>query len=160
MNDLSHLTDEELKEYFSLYKGMIKESGRAEGVKINTFDLKFAYHIVRLLSECEQIFKEGDLDLQEKGRREHMKAIRRGEISEAEIREWASNKEKQLEELYHKSTLPDAPDRKAIRDLLLKCLEHHYGSLDKYIQQPDWSVAALKEIKSVLEKYQVNLYSA
>ncbi len=123
------------------------------------YDVKYMYNVVRALSECEQIFREGDLDLQEKGRREHMKAIRRGEVPEADIIQWASDKEKQLEELYHTSNLPDEPDRKVIRSLLLNCLEHHYGSLDKYLQSPDWSILALKEIGNVLEKYQMNLYN-
>lgn len=117
------------------------------------FDVKFAYHIVRLLSEVEQILAEGDLDLREKGRREHMKAIRRGEVSETEIRSWASAKEHQLEDLYHKSTLRHSPDEPKIRQLLLDCLEHHYGSLEKCIVNPDEAVQALKEIQEVLEKH-------
>ena len=43
---------------------MICESKRNEGIKQNQMDTKFAYHIVRLLDECEQILMEGDIDLQ------------------------------------------------------------------------------------------------
>lgn len=117
------------------------------------FDVKFAYHVVRLLSEVEQILAEGDLDLQEKGRREHMKAIRRGDVSEAEIREWASQKEKQLEQLYHDSKLPYGPDEEKIKTLLLNCLEHHYGSLDKCLVRPDEALEALREVQAVLDKH-------
>ena len=161
------------KQLWSSYKGysygmLHKASGKnpEEGSKRKAlrdkfgYDPKYLYNVVRLLSECEQIFLEGDLDLQEKGRREHMKAIRRGEVTEAEVREWASAKEKQLEEIYSKSALPSSPDRAKIRELLLRCIEHHYGSLDKYIQQPDWSISALKEIESVLAKNRVNMYAS
>lgn len=121
-------------------------------------DTKFLYHVIRLLSEAEQILLEGDLDLQEKGRREHMKAIRRGEVSEKDIREWASNKEKQLEDLYHKSTLPLKPNKEAIKEVLLKCLEQHYGSLEKYIQQPNWSIETLRKMDSIIENCRNQLY--
>lgn len=158
MNDLSKLSDSELKEYYSLYKEMISESGRAENVKINSYDLKFAYHIIRLLSECEQIMLTGDLDLQEKGRREHMKAIRRGEVKEEEIKKWASEKELQLEKLYHESKLPENPKREEIRQLLLNCLESHYGSLEKFIVQEDWAQNALREVDVLLGKFRNKLY--
>ena len=116
------------------------------------FDVKFAYHVVRLLSEVEQIMVEGDLNLREKGRREHMKAIRRGEVSEQDIRLWAADKEQQLEKVYHESTLPYSPDEGKIKQLLLDCLEHHYGSLEKCVVNPDAAIQALKEIQSVLDK--------
>jgi len=114
------------------------------------YDVKFAYHVVRLLDEVEQLLMHGDMDLMQA--REHMKAVRRGEVPEEEIREWFSVKEKELEKLYHQSSLPDRPDKKRIKKLLLQCLEHHYGSLDKCIVNPDAAVTALREIQEVLEK--------
>lgn len=122
-------------------------------------DVKYLYNIVRLLSECEQILLEGDLDLEEPSRREHMKEIRRGNISEKEIKEWASNKEKSLEELYLKSKLPDTSNPKKVKELLLNCLEIHYGSLSNNIQQPDWAMDALKEYETIANKYRNRLYS-
>jgi len=116
------------------------------------FDTKFAYHVVRLLSECEQILTEGDLDLQEKGRREHMKAIRRGEVSEQDIREWFAVKEKELEKLYVTSTLRHSPDEGKIKMLLMQCLEEHYGSLDNCVVNPDAALEALREIQTILDK--------
>lgn len=159
MNDLSKLSDSELKEYYSLYKEMISESGRAENVKINSYDLKFAYHIIRLLSECEQIMLTGDLDLQEKVRREHMKAIRRGEAKEEDIRKWAAEKELQLEKVYSETSLPEKPDETKIKLLLMQCLEDHYGSLEKYISQVGWAENALKEIDDKLQSVRKKLYS-
>jgi predicted nucleotidyltransferase len=114
-------------------------------------DLKYALHLVRLLCEVEQILAEGDLDLRRNS--EQLKAIRRGEMTEAEIRAWASEKERQLEELYHKSTLPWGPDEEKIKQLLLNCLEQHYGSLEKCIVIEGKETMALKEIKGIMDKY-------
>jgi predicted nucleotidyltransferase len=114
------------------------------------YDVKFAYHVVRLLDECEQILTHGDLDLMRA--KEHMKAIRRGEVPEEQIREWFNVKEKELEILYGKSKLPHTPDEAKVKALLLQCLEHHYGSLDKCVVNPDAAVTALREIQEVLER--------
>jgi len=116
------------------------------------FDVKFAYHVVRLLSQAEQILATGDLDLREKGRREHMKAVRRGEVPEEDIRKWASEKEKSLEKLYETSKLPYSPDESVIKQLLLDCLEHHYGSLENAIFVPDAADVALRQIHEIAYK--------
>ena len=55
---------------------------------------KFAYHVVRLLDEIEQILAEGDLDIRRN--RAQLKSIRRGDVPEEEIYRWASEKEKSL----------------------------------------------------------------
>lgn len=114
------------------------------------FDVKFAYHVVRLLDEAEQILANGDIDLRRN--REQLKAIRRGEMSEQEIREWATAKEKNLEELYHNSKLPHSPDEEKIKKLLLECLEEHYGSLENCLVQPDAALQALREVQEVLDR--------
>lgn len=113
------------------------------------FDLKFAMHLVRLAYEAEQILVHHDLDLRKNS--EHLKAIRRGEIKEDEIRAWFSEKEKYLEKLYHESTLRHSPDEDAIKQLLFNCLEHHFGSLDKVIINPDKYENATKEIRKILD---------
>lgn len=114
------------------------------------YDVKFAYHTVRLLGECEQILMDGTIDLRRD--REHLKAIRRGELSENDIFQWASEKEKFLEGLYHSSKLPNHPDVATIRQLLLDCLEHHYGSLGACVVQIDPAVVALRDIRDILNR--------
>jgi len=138
--------------YRQLYEKMVAAGKRSERCKIHGFDLKFGYHVVRLLLECEQILTEGTLVLDEVGRREMMKSIRRGEWSLEQIDEFFQMKERHLEELYHKSTLPDKPDEEKIKELLLQCLEHHYGSLDACVVREDQAVRALREISDVLER--------
>ncbi|MBC8427328.1 MAG: nucleotidyltransferase domain-containing protein [Proteobacteria bacterium] len=95
------------------------------------FDVKFGYHVVRLIQEAEQILMEHDIDLQRNN--EVLKAIRRGEKTAEWIEEFFASKEKQLEDLYVKSTLPYSPNENKIKELLLNCLETHYGSLKSII---------------------------
>lgn len=119
------------------------------------FDVKFAYHVVRLLGECEQILMDGTLDLRRD--REHLKAIRRGDVPEEDIMKWASEKEKFLESLYNSSKLPDQPDFEKIRQLLLDCLEHHYGSLEACVVQVAPAIAALREIGRIANRVTAQL---
>jgi uncharacterized protein len=123
---------------------------RKETVAQYGFDVKFAYHIVRLLNEVEQIMVEGDLDLQRN--REQLKSIRRGEWTESEIKDYCAAKERELERIYSESSLPPVPDEARIKQLLLNCLEEHYGSLSDAIVNPDAARSALREIQATLEK--------
>jgi len=88
------------------------------------FDVKFAYHLVRLLSEVEQILTEGDLDLERN--REQLKHIRRGGWTAQEVIEYFKMKQRTLEEVYLKSKLPDRVRMNEIRNLLFACLERGY----------------------------------
>lgn len=113
------------------------------------FDTKYAMNLVRLCLECEQILLTEDLDLRRD--KEHLKAIRNGEVSKADIEFWFREKEKYLNGLYHTSKLRHSPDKAAIKDLLLKCLEHHYGSLAKAIERPDQYQLKLNKIRDILD---------
>lgn len=139
--------------YAQLHKMATKQTGgkRKELRDAFGFDVKFGMHVVRLLSQAEQILAEGDLDLQKNN--EHLKAIRRGDVGEAEIRRWASDKEKQLENLYNESKLSWGPDEEKIKQLLLRCLEHHYGNLEKAVSVVNKEFVALQEIKEIFAKY-------
>jgi ribosomal protein L37AE/L43A len=128
-----------------------KGSKRQESVEKYGYDVKFAYHVVRLLNEVEQIMMEGDLDLMRN--REQLKSIRRGEWKEEDIRDYFTKKEKELETLYEKSTLPWGPDEGKIKQLLLHCLEEHYGNLEKCVVNVDEAVETLRELAAVLDKH-------
>ncbi len=108
-----------------------ENSTRYKMVKEFGYDVKFAYHVIRLLNEVEQILIEGDLDLQRN--REQLKSIRNGEWTQEQIINYFESKEKELESLYTSSKLPHSPDENIIKGLLLECLEMHYGSLDNAI---------------------------
>jgi hypothetical protein len=113
--------------------------------------VKFAYHTVRLLGEVEQILKEGDIDLRRN--REHLKAIRRGDVSEDSIRSWAAEKEAYLETLYETSSLRHSPDEDQIKQLLLDCLEEHYGTLEGCIVDDNQPVLVLRQIADIVDKH-------
>jgi predicted nucleotidyltransferase len=138
--------------YSQLHKLAIKQpqGKRAELVAEHGFDTKFGYHVVRLISEVEQILVEGDIDLLRNN--EQLKAIRRGEWTEERLRAWFAEKESHLERLYAESTLPATPDEARIKALLLSALEEHYGSLDGCVVDPDRAVAALRNIQAELDR--------
>lgn len=140
--------------YSQLHKMSIKTpvegSKRAANVKEVGFDSKFAYHICRLMDEVEQILTIGDIDLQRS--KEYMKAIRRGEVSEEEIRNFFTTKEKTLELAYQNSSLPYSPEEGKVKELLLQCLEEHFGTLEKSYVDPDAAIKALKQIQEICEK--------
>lgn len=138
--------------YSQLHKMRTKEpqGKRKEMREEYGFDVKFAYHVVRLLDEAEQILEHQDIDIQRA--REQLKEIRRGGIPEEEIRRWAAEKEAQLEKLYHESTLQHSPDEGKIKTLLLQCLEQHYGSLEKAITIPGAERRALQQIAEIVDR--------
>lgn len=124
---------------------------RKELIEKHGYDTKAASHVVRLLSQSEQILLEGDLDLQEEGRKSHMKAIRKGEVKEKDIYDWFSSKERDLEKLLSNSKLPNYPDENAIQDLLIECLKIHYKNLDE-VSQPDHHKIALDKISKIIQE--------
>lgn len=143
--------------YSQLHKMKIKNpepgSKRATLVEKFGYDVKFGYHVVRLVCEAEQILAEKDLDLRRS--REQLKAIRRGEWSEKQVYQFFEDKERALEKLYADSDLPWGPDEDAIKDLLLLCLETHYGSLP--ISDPRLAEKSMEKIVQVANTYQRNL---
>lgn len=147
MSKLSELSNEELIKYRDLY---LKASKRAIIVKDNSFDVKFAYHVVRLIFEVEQILTTGDLDLESNS--ETLKAIRRGEWTEQRVVDFFTQKEHALNKAYEESKLPYSPDEQKIKKLLLECLEHHFGSLEKAYFEPDRYKNAIMEIQEICSK--------
>lgn len=137
--------------YSQMHKMNIKEakegSNRWEDYQKHGYSTKFAYHVVRLLNEVEQILVNGDLDLQLN--REQLKSIRRGEWTKGQIEEYFKDKEKHLEELYLKSDLPKYPDRDKIRSLLVECIEMHYDMSEHKSEQSD-AERKIEEIKRVI----------
>lgn len=116
------------------------------------YDVKFASHVVRLLNEIEQILIEGDLDLERN--REQLKSIKRGDWTLEEIENYFNKKEKDLEELYTKSSLQNKPDEKKIKELLLNCLEQYYGSIDNCVKtEPDMDLL-INDLKELINKYE------
>jgi predicted nucleotidyltransferase len=124
---------------------------RAETIAQHGYDLKFAYHIVRLLNEVEQILVEGDLDLQRN--REQLKEIRRGEWTLEQVEAYFESKERLLESTYAASPLPHGPDEAAIKKLLIECLEIHYGDLSSAIKRDVNVEGLVRDMRALLDRY-------
>lgn len=128
-----------------------EDSKRFESVQEHGYDVKYSYHLVRLLLEVEQILTEQSLDLER--HREQLKAIRRGEWSLVKLTEWAQDKEKALEAIYSTSDLQWAPNEPVIKKHLVHCLESHYGDLSKAVVQIGEPERLLREIAKLASKY-------
>lgn len=116
------------------------------------FDPKFLQHCVRLTYECEQILSESDLDLQR--HKEHVKAVKTGLISLEEVRKWFADKEKSLEQALRNSKLPEQPPEAEIKGLLVDCLEHHYGNLEKAVIIEGREIEAIRRVKEILKGFE------
>jgi hypothetical protein len=127
-----------------------ESEARKELIEKYGYDTKFAYHLVRLLLEVEQILVEGDLDLQR--HREQLKAIRNGEWKEEQVYSFFNQKEAALEDLYHTSTLPYTPNEPTIKQVLLNILEAHYGSLDKCVENIDKYKEIVSKIRELVQE--------
>lgn len=140
--------------YSQMHKMKIKNPDETsvsyESVQKHGFDVKFAYHVVRLLNEVEMILVEHDLDLMRNN--EQLKAIRRGDWTMEQIEQYFHDKEKSLEEIYSKSTLRDRPDEDQIKKLLLETLEEYYGSLEDAIGLEGNYKNILRQIQKLVEK--------
>lgn len=128
------------------------ESKRFESIMEYGYDVKHAYHIVRLLNEVEQILMYGDIDLMQNN--DQLKDIRNGEWSLEFLELYFDNKQITLEKLYHDSSLQKYPDEVIIKQLLLDCLEEFYGSITKdELNIVNGAEVALIEIKKLVNQY-------
>lgn len=123
---------------------------RQESIEKYGFDVKFAYHIVRLVLEVEQILVHHDLDLECNGA--VLRSIRNGEWSLQKIEEWFANKEKALEEVYHNSSLQYSPNESIIKKVLMESLELHYGSISSAISI-DVNQNIINDLRQLINKY-------
>lgn len=129
-------------------------SKRASDIEKYGYDVKFAYHVVRLINEVEQILVEGDLDLQRN--REQLKSIRRGEWKQEDIVNYFNEKEKQLEKVYlETNVIPNLVREDEIKQVLLNCLEEHYQDLSKVVymsSKDDKYIKVLRDIKQIVDE--------
>lgn len=150
MNSLEKLNAEELSILKNWYNSLTK---RQKDIVINGYSTKFAYHIIRLLEESEQILVEQDLDLTKS--KELLKSIRRGEWTIEQIKEYFKNKEKELNTVYLNSTLRHSPDEGKIKQLLIECIEDWYGDLSMLVPH-NTETNILNDLEQLIKKYSVN----
>lgn len=124
---------------------------RKESVSKYGYDVKYAYHLVRLLGECEQILRDGNLDLRKDS--ERLKAIRRGEWTLEQVRNYFEKKESSLESLYEKTNLRSQQEATLnAKVLLLNAIEHTYGSMGG-MESADNTKALIHDMRILLKKY-------
>lgn len=122
---------------------------RKEAIDRLGFCPKFASHSLRLLFEAEQILLNGDLDLESNS--QILLSVKKGDWKLPDIYSLIQTKQLELEKLIPNSKLPAISNESEIKELLLNCLEIHYGSLSKCIVKEDVYINALKNIKNQLD---------
>lgn len=125
---------------------------RAADIEKHGYDTKFLMHVVRLALECEQLLLTGELILDRDS--QTLLSIRRGDWSLEDGKQWWAEKERALEVAYTNcKVLPHVPNEDAIKQLLLDCIEHHYGSLSSAITvQPELN-KLLDDLKGIVNRY-------
>lgn len=93
------------------------------------YDTKHAMHLIRLLRMGVEIMRGEGVKVKREDR-EELLAIRRGSLSYDELVATAQEYERQLENLYHTSDLPHAPDAGKINRLMLG-VYHEYWAQNK-----------------------------
>lgn len=85
--------------------------------------------------------------------REVLKSIRRGEWKKEDLIKWAQDKTRELDVAFTNTKLPDKPDEQKLKQLLMNCLEIHYGSLEKAINIPGKEERLLRDIAYLIKDY-------
>lgn len=127
------------------------EGKRKEQIEKQGYDVKFAYHLVRLLGEVKQLLTTGDLDLEKDN--EILKEIRGGEWTSQEVVRYFEENEKILEKQYEESKLPERPDFFEIKKLLMNILETHYGSFNEIKQSDEKAYHFMDQIMEICEQW-------
>jgi len=143
--------DEYVKNIFRRIDQSGIRTKRLKGIQTYGYDVKFATHLVRLLEEVQQILEEGDLDITRNS--ELLKTIRSGAWSQQQVNEYFDNKMKVLESVYEKSTLPHKPREAEIKNLLIECIQYHYGpdAIEKTVNLSGSAVQNIWRLKDIVD---------
>jgi len=96
------------------------------------YDVKMAYHPLRLLDNLHQVLTVGDIDLMRNNKQ--CQRMRKGELfSFKEFESYVTDKINQLEKLADaNNSLSIKPQRQALQQLLIECIEEYYGSEESF----------------------------
>lgn len=115
-----------LKRAIDILNGRIdKFSGRYELVSKYGYDTKFGSHLIRLLSEGNQLLQYGDLSFPLVNA-DLIKDIKCGKYEIGQLLEMAEQMETRSHELAEKSKLPSGPNMREIVSLLIKLISQHW----------------------------------
>ena len=107
-----------------MYKNPI--GTRLEYVEKYGYDVKFASHLVRLLTEGIQFLVEGKIDLP-LSNNQYVRDIKLGKYDLNQVLTRADEYEKLVEEAYVRSSLPHTPDLEAINKLQINMLRDFWN---------------------------------
>lgn len=149
-NFLSKAAYHKFRGYAYAQMKKLQQSPRKDLIEKYGYDTKYAYHVIRLGLQCQQILEEGDMDLTRNA--EVLKSIRRGEWTLERLEDRFLFLEKHLDELYVSSKLQYEPDFNFLNQILLVCIEMKYGSVEKFnVASNSKSDYKLEQIRKVLE---------
>ena len=113
------------------------------------YDIKMAYHTLRLLDQLDQILTIGDIDLMRN--KEECKVMRSGEWGDFDRFDKEFQKRMDhVEELSRKCSLASQPQQGALKKLLAEILEEHYQSGSQLNLQDEF--ISVKDIKDQLTR--------
>jgi len=129
-------------------RGKTENPKRQEFLDKFGYDVKMAYHTLRLLDQLEQLLTVGDLDLMKN--KEECKAMRKGEWGTwKEFEKFTLEKLRYVEDLSRNGTLPPEPRTVAVGELLKNCVESYYGSESAMQKQATEYVSAAEVMKKL-----------
>jgi len=113
-----------------LKAGKPKE-GRKQNHETFGYDVKDAYHTLRILLQVKEILSTGDLNL--KANATFLKTVRAGVHTLEYVLDSFDNLLKEIDTIVKQgSAVPYSPDEEKIKELLVACLEMKYGNLSNY----------------------------
>lgn len=95
------------------------------------YDVKYGYHLLRLMLEISDILNTGTFDI--KANAAYLKEVRRGKYTLSELEIEFNRLDALMLAAYENSKLQDQPDEAAIKKLMLTCIEEHHGKLGFFI---------------------------
>lgn len=93
---------------------------------------KHAMHLLRLLMSCRDLLRTGELTIDVGAERERLLAVKRGEISWAEVESWMARLVTESDEAAATSPLPPGPDRARVAEFLFRVRRESALKADGY----------------------------
>ncbi|MEV6117165.1 nucleotidyltransferase domain-containing protein [Streptomyces sp. NPDC052109] len=81
---------------------------------------KHAMHLLRLLTAARDLLRTGELRIDVGDQREPLLAVKRGEVSWAEVERWMTRLGTETEQALHRTPLPPDPDHARVADFLFR----------------------------------------
>ena len=122
--DLSKISDSYRDEYVRSYRYGLEKTKRFQNRKQYGYDTKFLSHSVRLALECEQLLRDGDVDLKAHG--SLLLDIRKGRMGLSECKDLIDQKKVVMDELIETTNLPDCVDLVWVRQFMFELIDTYH----------------------------------